>query len=73
MHWTTQVPEMAGWYWRSGESDRQIVEIYMSDGQLRYNLMSPSRTGTSIRDVGQEEGTLWAGPIPLPETDAHVR
>ena len=73
MHWTSKIPKTAGWYWRSAKNDRQIVEVYMTDGQLMYGLMSPSRTAATIRDMQEEDGVLWAGPIPLPETDAHVR
>lgn len=59
MHWTTEKPTVAGWYWwRSVNYRPKVVEVYlyMNGNCLHIN-------GQALNQFAGE----WAGPLSPPE------
>ena len=63
MNWTTETPEVAGWYWyRAPEHKPWVVEVINAATRMRV------RFEWGWMDMGStHKRSEWAGPIPEPE------
>jgi len=76
MKWTTELPNKPGWWWARGPAgtrftEPMIVRVVEEPGN-REGRWWFSMPGGACWPVSYSamRGTLWAGPIPLPEGDA---
>ena len=62
LHWTTEPPKVAGWYWYSMGKGHAVCLLVCADGKAKL--------GKDHFTDAELLGGEWAGPIPAP-LEAH--
>ena len=67
MVYTSEFPEVSGWYWLKRGGEEEIVKVHIFKGMLGRSWIRVGQASAQYASAVKKHGWKWAGPIEKPE------